>query len=125
MAGAATRTPSEQEKKEAALWKTIHLVFAIVMGLYVLGLIGRGIATYGNPPPPPATARNPFFVFLTGEVLLSSTRLLTGGSGSSSSSSNSGILARVGQCSTMVGDTVRDGSLVVFIMGMGTLLSQS
>lgn len=115
MAGAATRTPTAEEKKEAALWKTVHVVFAVLVGVYVLGLIGQGIATYGNPPPPPATARNPFLVFTTGELVLSSVRMAV-------QRGQSGLLGRVSQCMAVVGDIVRDGSLVVFVLGIGNLL---
>ena len=118
MAGAATRTPTAQETKEAAWWKTVHVVFAVLMGVYVLGLIGRGIATYGNPPPPPATARNPFLLFTTGELVLSSARLLL----SQRAGSRSGLLGRVSQCTTVLGEIVRDGSLVMFVLGIGSLL---
>ena len=118
MAGAATRTPTAQETKEATWWKTVHVVFAVLMGVYVLGLIGRGIATYGNPPPPPATARNPFLLFTTGELVLSSARLLL----SQRAGSRSGLLGRVSQCTTVLGEIVRDGSLVMFVLGIGSLL---
>lgn len=113
MAGAATRTRTETEKKEAARWKIIHVLFAVVMGVYVLVLIGRSVATFGSPPPPPATARNPFLVFTTGEMVLSGARMAM--------KPSAGGLGRVSQCVEVVGDVVRDGSLVVFVLGLGVM----
>lgn len=124
MAGAATRTPTETEKKEATRWKAVHVIFAVVVGVYVLVLISGSVATFGSPPPPPATARNPFLVFTTGEVVLSGARMAMKSSSrpqGGDNNQNAGGLGRASQCIEVVRDVVRDGSLVVFVLGLGVI----
>ena len=113
LVGAATQPKSETDKKETQVWKTVHVVFAIVTAVYLLIVIGASTATYGGSPPPPATVQNPFLVFTTGELVLSSARLAL-------KSRDGGGLVRPGVWAEMVRDAVRDGSLVVFVLGMGT-----
>lgn len=113
MVGAAAQPKSEADKKETQRWKTVHVVFAIVTAVYLLIVIGASTATYGGSPPPPATVQNPFLVFTTGELVLSSARMAM-------KSRDGGGLVRLGVWAEMVRDAVRDGSLVVFVLGMGT-----
>ena len=113
MVGAAAQPKSEADKKETQMWKTVHVVFAIVTAVYLLFVISASTATYGGSPPPPATAQNPFLVFTTGELVLSSARMAM-------KSRDGGGLVRPGVWAEMVRDAVRDGSLVVFVLGMGT-----
>ena len=113
MVGAAAQPKSEADKKETRMWKTVHVVFAIVTAVYLLFAISASTATYGGSPPPPATVQNPLLVFTTGELVLSSARMAM-------KSRDRGGLVRPGVWAEMVRDAVRDGSLVVFVLGMGT-----
>lgn len=114
LVGAATQSKSEAEKQQTRVWKMVHVVFALVMAVYVLVVIGTSIATYGGSPPPPATVRNPFVVFTTGEMVLSGARMAL----KSRQGGDGGV--GVGVWVEMVRDAVRDGALVVFALGMGT-----
>ena len=93
------------------VWNLLHVIFAFVVGLYLLTLVRSSLSTYGSNPPPPATAQNPFVVFVTGELLLSGTRILT--------------RARAGQLGSMrpwirfLGDISRDGSIAIFVFSVG------
>lgn len=115
LVSAATRTKSEAEKKETQRWKAVHVVFALVMGVCFLMVIGTSIATYGNAPPPPATAQNPFVLFMTGEMALSGARMVVKRRAGDTTATSGGP----GVWLEMVRDAVRDGSLVVFALGMG------
>ncbi|KAJ5597881.1 hypothetical protein N7537_007965 [Penicillium hordei] len=108
MLGGAT-PPTEAEQKRAQIWKTLHTVFALAVAVYLLFIIGTSVALFGSPPPKPATAQNPFAIFVTGELLLTGGKVLLGG--------KSGGMGMVVQ---LVRDIVRDGSLLLFILGMGT-----
>ncbi|KAJ5089625.1 hypothetical protein N7532_008309 [Penicillium argentinense] len=108
MLGAATQKPTEQEKKTIRVWKGLHIVFAIGIAVYLLFVIGASVATFGSPPPKPATAQNPFLIFVTGEVLLTSGRVLIGGKPGG-----------IGMVMQLFKDVVRDGSLVLFALGLG------
>lgn len=113
MLGAATQQPTEQEQKTARRWKGLHLFFVIGVAVYLLFTIGTSVATFGSPPPKPATAQNPFLIFVTGEVLLTSGRALTGGK-----------QGGIGLVIQLFRDVVRDGSLVLFALGLGAWYSQ-
>ncbi|PWY87325.1 hypothetical protein BO94DRAFT_535445, partial [Aspergillus sclerotioniger CBS 115572] len=107
MLGEATRQKTDAEKREIFVWKVLHVVFSVLIGIYLLVLIGSSVATYGSQPPPPATARNPFVFFTTGEVVLSVARIMMrGGKGG------------LGMWLQLAKDISRDGSLVLFLFGM-------
>lgn len=110
--GAAGSQPqSEAEKSQLRRWKVLHVIFAITVAFYLLSLIGSSITTYGaRQPPPPPTVQNPFMLFVTGELLLSGGRVMMrreGGIG-------------LGTLVSVLRDVVRDGSVVLFLLGMGT-----
>ncbi|GLA95885.1 hypothetical protein AtubIFM57143_002906 [Aspergillus tubingensis] len=107
MLGEATRKKSDEEKREILVWKVLHVVFSMLIGVYLLVLIGSSVATFGSQPPPPATARNPFLFFTTGEVVLTGARVMMkrGGGG-------------LGLWVQLVRDIARDGSIVLFLFGM-------
>ncbi|OGM42705.1 hypothetical protein ABOM_008963 [Aspergillus bombycis] len=109
--GAATHKPTDEEKKEVRTWKVLHVLFAVAVGIYLLMLIGTSVSTYGSQPPPPATAQNPFLYFTTGEVVLTGARLMSKG--------RTGRAAGIMLWLQLFQDIVRDGSLVVFLLGMG------
>ncbi|KGO78404.1 GET complex, subunit GET2 [Penicillium italicum] len=108
MLGGATPL-TEAEQKRARIWKTLHTVFALGVACYLLFIIGTSVALFGSPPPKPATAQNPFAIFVTGELLLTGGKALLGG--------KSGGMGMVVQ---LFKDVVRDGSLLLFMLGMGT-----
>ncbi|CDM36640.1 hypothetical protein DTO013E5_4576 [Penicillium roqueforti] len=101
--------PTEAEQKRARIWKTLHTVFAVTVAVYLLFIIGSSVALFGSPPPKPATVQNPFAIFVTGELMLTGGKVLLGGK-------SGGIGMAVQLCK----DVVRDGSLLLFILGMGT-----
>ncbi|KAB8204729.1 hypothetical protein BDV34DRAFT_196896 [Aspergillus parasiticus] len=114
--GAATHKPTDEEKKEVRTWKVLHILFAATVGIYLLMLIGTSVSTYGSQPPPPATAQNPFLYFTTGEVVLTGARLMSKG--------RTGRAAGIMLGLQLFQDIVRDGSLVVFLLGMGAWWSR-
>ncbi|KAJ5823197.1 GET complex subunit GET2 [Penicillium robsamsonii] len=108
MLGGAT-PPTEEEKKRARIWKTMHIVFALSVAVYLLFIIGSSVALFGSPPPKPATAQNPFAIFVTGELLLTGSKVVLGGKSGG-----------MGMAVQFFKDVVRDGSLLLFMLGMGT-----
>jgi hypothetical protein len=109
--GAATRQQTDDEKKEIRVWKLLHVLFAVAVGIYLLVLVGTSVSTYGSQPPPPATARNPFLYFTTGELVLTGARIMA--------RSRNGQAAGLMLWLELFRDVIRDGSLVVFLLGMG------
>lgn len=112
LGGAGSKPQTEAEKKQVQIWKVLHVVFSIAVAVYLLILIGASVTTYGTQPPPPATAQNPFVIFVTGEMILSGARLLM--------KSRDGGVAGLALLVQMFRDVVRDGSVVLFLLGMGT-----
>lgn len=98
------------QKKEELVWKTVHILFAVLAGAYVLYMVTGSIATYGPRPPPPATAQNPLLLFVLGEVLLeSATMTLRDKAAGPAGRSWLQMLKALG----------RDGGIVVFVLGLG------
>lgn len=108
LGGLGGPAPTEAEQKRAMVWKTLHTIFALAVAGYLLFIIGASVALFGNSPPPPATAQSPFAIFVTGELLLTGGKVLFGG--------KSGL----GMAVQLFRDVVRDGSIVLFMLGMGT-----
>jgi hypothetical protein len=100
--------PTEAEQKREKMWKTLHTIFALAVAVYLLFIIASSVALFGASPPPPATAQSPFALFVTGELLLTGGKVLFGG--------KSGM----GMAVQAFRDVVRDGSIVLFMLGMGT-----
>ncbi|KAJ5526224.1 hypothetical protein N7494_012874 [Penicillium frequentans] len=105
--GGALQT-TEEDPKSVRTWKTLHIAFALGVAFYLLFIIASSIAVFGSPPPKPATIQNPFMIFITGELLLCSGRVLIGG--------QKGVRSamKIGK------DVIRDGSLVIFALGLGS-----
>lgn len=108
MLGGASQPPTEAEQKTIRVWKTLHVLFALGVAIYFLFVIGTSVALFGSPPPKPATVQNPFLIFVTGEMLLTGGRVLLGGK-----QGGLGMAIQLGR------DIVRDGSLVIFALGLG------
>lgn len=106
--GGATQQPTEAEQKSLRIWKMLHVLFALGVAIYLLFVIGASVALFGSPPPKPATAQNPFLIFVTGEMLLTGGRVFLGGK-----QGGLGMAVQLGR------DIVRDGSLVIFALGLG------
>lgn len=105
--GGAFSEPQE-DPKSVRLWKTLHVVFALGLAIYVVFLVGTSVSLFGIPPPKPATAQNPFAIFLTGELLLISGRVLLGGPLGLRSGLN------------LIRGAIGDGMLVIFVLGLAT-----
>ncbi|CAG7936989.1 unnamed protein product [Penicillium olsonii] len=108
LGGLGGAAPTEAEQKRATVWKSLHTIFALAVAGYLLFIIGSSVALFGSAPPPPATAQSPFALFATGELILTGGKVLFGG--------KSGM----GMAVQLFRDVVRDGSIVLFILGMGT-----
>lgn len=108
-------TPGEQRRN--SIFKIVHLVFALVMGWYLLSSISGAVVTYGPDPPPPSTAQSPFVVFMTVEVVLAGIRV--GGRVMDGQGRDAKMWLKV------LGDVARDGKIVVFLLGMWSLFSES
>jgi hypothetical protein len=94
---------------ESPLWKVAHVIFSILIGIYLVMAINTSISTYGKEnPPPPAVAQSPFVIFLTGEALLQGTKTALG----------QGVGGGLGTAYKLFKDFTRDGSIVVFILGV-------
>lgn len=109
MVGGAMQSPTEAEQKKLQKWKMLHVFFAVGVALYLFFVITTSVATFGSPPPKPATAQNPFAIFVTGELLLTGARALLGGR-----------QGGIGMVFKLVKDVVRDGSIVLFALGLAT-----
>ncbi|KAL1969494.1 hypothetical protein VTN77DRAFT_8932 [Rasamsonia byssochlamydoides] len=109
--GSQPQTPEEQKREW--IWKLLHVFFALAIGVYLLVLIGSSVATYGSQPPPPATAQNPFVIFMTGELLLNGAKMLL-------ASRQDGQLGNLATWTQLVRNLARDGSIAVFVLGVGS-----
>lgn len=107
-AGSTPQTPAEKQREYVL--KSLHMLFALLVGVYLVILVNSAVATYGGNPPPPATAQSPFMIFITVELLLSGARLFLG-------PSQQGSL-KVGL--QFLKDIIRDGSIAVFALGVGS-----
>ncbi|KAJ5093211.1 hypothetical protein N7456_009072 [Penicillium angulare] len=107
LVGGAFQT-QEENPKSVRLWKTLHIFFALSVAFYLLFIIGSSVALFGSLPPKPATAQNPFVIFMTGELLLCGSRVLIGG--------QNGVRSAM----KLVKDVIRDGSLIIFALGLGS-----
>ncbi|PGH07388.1 hypothetical protein AJ79_06290 [Helicocarpus griseus UAMH5409] len=112
--GGNSQATSPAEQRIAWVWKLVHVIFSLAMGVYLLSLFQSSVSTYGNNPPPPATAQNPFVLFMTGEVALSATRVLT--------RARDGQLKNARAWVQILGEVLRDGKIAVFVLGAGMWL---
>ncbi|KAL1959291.1 hypothetical protein VTO42DRAFT_2478 [Malbranchea cinnamomea] len=112
-----TQPDPPEEQKRNSIFKIVHVVFALVMAWYLLFTTWNAVALFGPDPPPPSTIRNPFVVFMTGEVLLAGMRV--GGSVRDGKGRDAKLWVKV------LGDVVRDGRIVVFVLGMWSLWGRS
>ena len=118
---APPQTP--EQAKQALRWRIVHIVFSFFLGFYVLLSITKAVDLFGSsaevglpdqPLPAPATVRNPWWIFLAGEVMLQMARRM----GGETVAGGYGSIKDILQVSK---DIVRDGSIVVFVMGVASL----
>ncbi|KAL9617316.1 MAG: hypothetical protein Q9160_007896 [Pyrenula sp. 1 TL-2023] len=105
--------PTPQEQKTRVVWNVVHVLYAMLAGLYMLYAFRSSVALYGRSPPPPATVRNPFLVFLTGELLVEGGKVVHVGKPSGKS---------FAEWFQMLKDFWRDACIVVFVLGLGKWL---
>ena len=106
--------PSRAEIRTTSMWKIIHVVFAIMTGIYLAITINKSTQTFGVNPPAPATFQDPFNLFMTGEILLQSARAISkGGSGKS----GLGLWIQMGR------ELFGDGMIMVFGLGLAQWLN--
>ncbi|KAL2813180.1 hypothetical protein BDW59DRAFT_154955 [Aspergillus cavernicola] len=116
MLGAATQQQSEEQKRTILIWKILHIVLSVAVGTYLVFLTSSSVSTYGKQPPPPATAQSPFLFFTTGELVLIGARVMAKGN-------NAGMAGPLMYIQLMR-DFIRDGSIVLFLFGMGAWWNQ-
>lgn len=116
MMGGQKAPPTKADVQTTRLWKVLHVIFAIMAGLYLVISINTSTQTFGENPPAPATLQNPFLVFATGELLVQGTKVATTGR-----SDKSGF----GLWIEMVKELIGDGAIVVFILGIASWLKGS
>ncbi|KAN0070682.1 hypothetical protein V8E54_011551 [Elaphomyces granulatus] len=104
---------TEEEKRQEWIWKLLHILFALVVGWYLILLLGSSVATYGSQPPPPPTVQNPLVIFITGELLLSGMKILL-------SVGRNGQLAELSIWLQLLRNLSRDGSIALFMFGLGS-----
>ncbi|RMZ76197.1 hypothetical protein DV737_g4934, partial [Chaetothyriales sp. CBS 132003] len=110
MGGQAT-PPTAEEARSTAVWRILHLIFALLAGIYLVFSIAHATAAFGENPPAPATFLNPFSVFVIGEVVLHTSRILLAGP-----SGKSGPRLWL----QMTKDFASDGALSVFLLGLAS-----
>jgi len=111
--GNGDQLATEEEKRIESIWKLLHVCFALAVGVYLILILGSSVATYGSQPPPPPTAQNPLVIFLTGELLLSGVKILL-------SVSRNGQLAEFSTWLQFFRNLSRDGSIALFMFGIGS-----
>ncbi|KAK5559784.1 hypothetical protein LTR46_001533 [Exophiala xenobiotica] len=107
--GGQKAPPTQAEIQATRLWKVLHVIFAVVAGLYLVLCINKATEAFGENPPAPATFQNPFIVFATGELLVQGTRVLTSGH---SGKSGFGLWIQTAR------EIIGDGAIVVFLLGI-------
>jgi GET complex subunit GET2 len=104
--GKAPPTPAQQQSQR--MWKTLHVVVAVLCGVYMLFAVNRSTRTFGSDPPAPPTFQNPFMVFIMAQLLLQGTRILSAGQAEKKG---------IGLWFQMLKQLARDGAVVVFMLG--------
>lgn len=109
--GGQKAPPSPAEERSQRMWRIIHIVVALVSGLYMLFTINKSTLTFGAQPPAPATFQNPFVVFMMAELLLQSTRIITAGP---TGKRGPGLWYQ------MLKELAGDGAVMVFMLGVAS-----
>ncbi len=136
-AGTASILPEQKQDTSAYLWRIIHAISALCLGLYVTATssafgqtIERDSLGAGMQKPPKMEGPNLFFVFAAVELCLQSSRLLLekdSGGGKLGSwiglaagflpEPYRGYVALIGRYARIWGTVVEDAMVVVFVIG--------
>lgn len=111
-----TRPDPPAEQTRNTIYKAVHLVFAFLLAGYILFMFSNAVRMFGADPPPPSTLWNPSMVFATGEVVLAGMRL--------GRKVKDGEGRGVRTWLRVLGDVVRDGKVVVFVLGVWALFAE-
>ncbi|EXJ65712.1 uncharacterized protein A1O5_11240 [Cladophialophora psammophila CBS 110553] len=114
--GGQKAPPRPAEIQATRFWKVVHVVFAMMAGLYLVFIIHKSSQTYGENLPAPATFQNPFIVFMTGELLVQGARAASQGQ-----SGKSGIRLWIQMGKEFIGD----GAIMVFMLGLASWMKGS
>ncbi|OAP59691.1 hypothetical protein AYL99_06989 [Fonsecaea erecta] len=114
--GSQKAPPSQAEIQATRFWKVVHVMFAIMAGLYLVSSIHKSTQTYGENPPAPATFQNPFIVFMSGELLVQGARAVSKGQ---SGKSGIGLWIQMGK------EFIGDGAIMVFMLGLASWMKGS
>lgn len=105
--GKAAPTPAQEHS--AKTWTIIHILFSLLAGIYVVYSITSSIQQFGTKPPAPAVMQNPFLVFILGELLMHGSQIVI---------VDQGVPKGMWAWWQIFKDIARDGSIVVFMMGV-------
>ena len=108
MGGKGKVPPTEEERKSATIWNLVHIVLSVMIGIYLLFVLGDATAKFGKDPPPPAAVKNPFLIFVLGKLLIHGSRTLMKDPASTRSGNGWYQILK---------DVARDGSIVLFMLG--------
>ena len=109
--GSQKAPPTPAQEQSTRIWTMIHYLFSILAGLYVVRMVSYSVQEFGTNPPAPPTFQNPFLLFVMGELLVQGTRIVAvDRAGPKGAWAWWQILKNVG----------RDGSIVVFMLGIAT-----
>lgn len=106
--GGQSQPTTPEERRRQSITSFLHILFALIVGVYLLSLVSYSVTTYGASPPPPATARNPFLVFLTGELVLCGLQVWI---------RQNGQVFGLSTLLKLFQNFVRDGRIVIFLLG--------
>ena len=107
--GGQKAPPTPQEQRSTTVWRIIHVVFALVAGLFLVFSINQATSIFGENPPAPATFQNHFVIFVKGEIVLQATRIILAGP---SGKRGPGLYYQ------MAKEFAGDGDLSVFLLGI-------
>lgn len=101
--------PTPEEERTTRLWRILHVIFALLAGIYLVLSINKATQIFGEKPPSPATFQNPFTLFVIGEIVLQSARIVLAGT---SGKRGPGLWWQ------MAKEFAGDGALSVFLLGV-------
>ncbi|KAF3481359.1 uncharacterized protein GIQ15_04118 [Arthroderma uncinatum] len=118
-ANSAPTSPAVQRNN--TIWRAVHIIFATATSLYLLMLLKSSISLYGGGDrlPPPATVQNPFLILVMGELLLTGTRVMF--MNNEGNGGGNGVIGALKTGRRVLSDVMRDGKIMIFVMGIGSL----
>lgn len=107
--GKKASPPTQKEIRMTQVWRVVHVLFALLIGLYLQYVNTRSTATFGANPPAPATIQNPFNIFVLGELVIQGAQAVI-----LRPMSKRGLWTWL----QILRDIGYDGSVVIFVMGV-------